>query len=189
MPGARFLQGDRVALRTVEDEDAEFLRDHANDPRIRVPMTFGSPTNLAEQREYIENDDDGASFIVAVSGEETGYNSEYVTEGEPPVEPIGFASLFHIDERAGSGEIAYYITPPAQGNGYMTEAARLLVDHAFTERRLHRVLARAIESNEASRNLLTNLGFEEEGRERDGKFVQGGYEDVYRYSLLEGEWS
>lgn len=189
MPGARFLQGERVALRTVEDEDAEFLRDQANHPEIRVPMTFLGPTNLTQQRDYMNGSDDGARFIVSVSGEATGYNPEYVTDEEPPVEPIGFASLCNVDKRAGSAEMAYYLTPPAQGNGYMEEALTLLLDHAFAGRRLHRVAARVIERNEASRSLLSNLGFEAEGREREGEYVRGEYEDVLRYSLLEGEWS
>lgn len=188
MPGAPFLQGERVALRTVEDEDATFLRDHSNDPRIRVPMTFTGPTNLEQQRDHMGNDGDGADFLITVSGAETGYNPEYVTEDDPPVEPIGYATLFHVNQGAGNGEIAYWLTPPAQGNGYMSEAAALLLDHAFTERRLHRVSARALESNDASRGLLESLGFLEEGLERDAKYVQGEYEDVYRYSLLAGEW-
>lgn len=189
MPGARFLQGDRVALRTVEDEDAAFLRDHSNDPQIRFPMTFGGPTTLEQQREYLDRDDDGADFLVTVSGEETGFNPEYVTDDDPPVEPIGFVSLFHVDERAGSATIAYYLTPSAQENGYMTEAVELLVDYAFETRRLHRVTASALATNDASQNLLRSLGFTEEGRERDAKFVRGEYVDVDVFSILEGEWS
>ena len=190
MPGARFLQGDRIALRTVEEEDAPFLRDHANDPRIRYPMTFGGPTNLEEQREYIDEDDgDGAQFIVTVSGEETGFNPEYVTENDPPVEPIGFVSLFHVDERAGEAEVAYWLTPPAQENGFATEAVTLLLDYAFETRRLHRVKARALVTNDASRNLLASLGFSEEGTSRDAKFVDGEYVDVDRFAILEGEWA
>lgn len=189
MPGAPFLQGDSVTLRTVEDEDAVFLRDHSNDPRIRHPMTFGGPTNLEEQREHMDDDGDGATFLVTVAGDETGYNPEYVTDDDPPVEPIGFASLFHVEERAGNGEIAYWLTPPAQGNGYMSEAASLLLEYAFGTRRLHRVTARALVTNDASRGLLESLGFTREGTTREAKYVRGEYVDVDRYGLLAEEWS
>ncbi|MEF8771630.1 GNAT family N-acetyltransferase [Halodesulfurarchaeum sp.] len=188
MPGARFSQADRVALRTVEQEDAPFLKAHANDPAIRVPLTFTGPTTLAEQEEYIEEDDDGAAFLVTVAGEETGYNDEYVVDSEPPVEPIGFLTLFHVDEAAGSANIAYWITPSAQQQGYMSEAAPLLLDYAFGQRRLHRVVARALENNTASQQLLESLGFTREGTERDAKFVEGDHRDVARYSLLAPEW-
>jgi RimJ/RimL family protein N-acetyltransferase len=188
MPGARFDQADRVALRTVEPEDAPFLHDHANDPAIRLPLTFTGPTSRAEQEAFIEDDEDGAAFLVAVSGEETGFNPDYVTGDEPPVEPIGFCSLFHVDEAAGSADIAYWITPPAQGNGYMTEAAPLVLDYAFGQRRLHRVEARALERNRASQGLLEKLGFTREGTERAAKFVEGEHRDVIRYGMLATEW-
>jgi RimJ/RimL family protein N-acetyltransferase len=188
MPGPRFSQADRVALRTVEQEDAPFLQAHANDPAIRVPLTFTGPTTLTEQEEYIEEDDDGPAFLVTVRGGETGYNDEYVTDSAPPVEPIGFLTLFHVDEAAGSADIAYWITPPAQQQGYMSEAAPLLLDYAFGQRRLHRVVARALECNHASQQLLESLGFTREGIERDAKFVEGEHQHVGRYSLLASEW-
>ncbi|MFB6086365.1 MAG: GNAT family N-acetyltransferase [Halodesulfurarchaeum sp.] len=188
MPGARFSQAERVALRTVEIEDAPFLQDHANDPAIRLPMTFTGPTSLDEQEEYIEEDEDVAAFLVSVAGEETGYNPEYVTDGNPPIEPVGFISLFDIDEAAGSGVIAYWITPPAQKQGYMTEATSLLLDYAFGQRRLHRVVARALEDNRGSRALLEALGFTREGIERDAKYVRVEYRDVVRFSMLAPEW-
>ena len=188
MPGPRFSQAERVALRTVETEDAPFLQAHANDPAIRLPLTLTGPTSRTEQEEYIEEDDDTAAFLVSVAGEETGYNEEYVVAGDPPIEPVGFCSLFDVDEAAGSAVIAYWITPPAQNQGYMTEAAGLLLDYAFGHRRLHRVVARALEDNQASQTLLETLGFTSEGTEREAKFVEGEYRDVVRYSLLASEW-
>ncbi|MDZ7849969.1 MAG: GNAT family protein [Halodesulfurarchaeum sp.] len=188
MPGPRFSRAARVALRTVEKEDAPFLQEHANDPAIRLPVTIDGPTSREEQEKYIEEDDDGAAFLVSVAGEETGYNPKYVTDDDPPVEPVGFCALFHVDESAGSADIVYWITPPAQGQGYMTEATSMLLDYAFGQRRLHRVVARALESNRASQGLLEKLGFTLEGTERAAKFVEGEYRDVVRYSMLAPEW-
>lgn len=188
MPGARFSEADRVALHTVDVDDASFLQEHANDPRIRRPMTFTGPTSLAEQESYIEEDGDGAQFLITVSGEETGYDPASVTDGDPPVEPIGYAVLFDVDLDAGCGTIAYWITPPAQGEGYMTEAARLLLEYAFGQRRLNRIEARTLADNEASQGLLRTLGFVEEGVEREAKFVAGEHRDVVRYAMLSEEW-
>lgn len=189
MPGARFSQADRVALHTVDLDDAPFLQEHANDPRIRRPLTFTGPTTLQEQESFIEDESDGAQFLITVSGEETGYDPERVTDGDPPVEAVGYAVLFDVDQDAGSATIAYWITPPAQGEGYMTEAASLLLDYAFGHRRLNRVVARALEDNDASQGLLRSLGFVDEGLEREAKFVAGEYRDVRRFSMLAEEWT
>ncbi|WP_138796431.1 GNAT family N-acetyltransferase [Halostella sp. PRR32] len=173
MPGATFLAGDRVDLRTVEEDDLEFLRDHSNDPAIRRPMTFDTPTNLEQQRDRFDDmyADDDAGFLACVDGD-----------------PVGYVMLFHVDDSAGHAEIAYWTTPDAQGDGYTTEAVALLVDYAFDERRLHRLRARALESNAASRGLLEKLGFTEEGVQRDETFVSGEYVDTHFYGLLESEW-
>ena len=187
MPGPTFASGDRVTLRTVEDEDAEFLAANSNDPRIRQPMTLTGPRNVGEVREHIGDDDgDGARFLVCVDGDDVGYDEAYVTENR--VEPIGFVMFFHVNERAGNGEVAYWLTPSAHGEGYGKEAVSLVLDYAFENRRLHRVKARALAGNEASRGLLESLGFEAEGVARDEKFVRGEHVDVHNYGLLADEW-
>jgi len=173
MPGGTFLAGDRVALRTVEEEDLPFLRDHRNDPATRRPMTFDRPTNMAQQRDRFEDlyDGDDVVLLACVDGE-----------------PVGHVALFHVDDSAGHAEVGYWLTPDEQGNGYATEAVSLLLDYAFAERRLHRVRARAIETNEASRALLERLGFTHEGVQRDEEYVGGEHVDTHLFGLLAREW-
>lgn len=187
MPGPTYVTGKRIALRTVEDEDAEFLAEHSNDPRVREPMTLLGPTSIEDQREHIGDDGDGAQFLVCVEGEEAGYDDRFVTD--EGVEPIGLLLFFHVNERAGNGEIAYWLSPAVHGEGYSTEALPPVLDYAFGTRRLHRVEARALHTNEASRGLLESLGFREEGVARDAKFVRGEHVDVHRFALLEDEWT
>ncbi|WP_135821785.1 GNAT family N-acetyltransferase [Halostella litorea] len=174
MPGGTFLSGDRVALRTVEEEDLPFLRDHRNDPAVRRPMTFDRPTNLEQQRDRFEDlyDGDDVVLLACVDGE-----------------PVGHVALFHVDDSAGHAEVGYWLTPGAQGEGYATEAVSLLLDYAFDERRLHRVRARAIETNDASRALLDRLGFAAEGVLRDEEYVDGKHVDTHTYGLLAREWN
>jgi RimJ/RimL family protein N-acetyltransferase len=173
MPGGTFLVGEDVTLRPVEEEDLEFLRDHSNDPAIRHPMTFDRPENLQTQRERFEDmyDGDDVGLLACVDGE-----------------PVGYAMLFRVDETAGHAEIAYWLAPEAQGKGYGAETAALMLDYAFDERRLHRVRARALDTNTASQNLLEKLGFTHEGVQREEKFVRGEYVDTHFYGLLEEEW-
>lgn len=173
MPGGPFLSGERVTLRPVEEEDLEFLRDNSNEPRIRRPMTFDRPTNLHAQRERFEDmyDGDDAGLLACVDGD-----------------PVGYVMLFHVDMSGGEAEVAYWITPDEQGQGYGREAVALAVAYALDERRLHRVHARALETNTASQRLLETLGFTHEGVQRDEKYVCGEYVDVHYFGLLESEW-
>jgi len=161
MPGAAFATGDRVTLRTVESEDAPFIRDRSNDPLVREPMTLDGPRNLDSIEEHITGDtDDFVQFLVCLDDEAVGVDDAYVRRGEDApagadaVEPIGLVMLFGIDEREGNASFAYWLSPAAHGRGYGTEAAALGLDYAFDHRRLDRVNARVLDTNDASIGLL-----------------------------------
>ncbi|NHN43595.1 GNAT family N-acetyltransferase [Halorubellus sp. JP-L1] len=195
MPGAAFATGDRVTLRTVETEDATFIRDHSNAPAVRDPMTLSGPRNRDAVADHIDGDvDDGVQFLACVDGDDVGFDEAYVRRGDDApadvdaVEPIGLVMLFHIDEREGTASFAYWLAPPAHGNGFGTEAAALALDYAFGHRRLHRVNARVLETNDPSIGLLETLGFEHEGTQREEKLVAGERIDTRCYGLLADEW-
>ena len=174
MPGPVFLSGDEISLRTVEREDLDFLSTHRNDPEIRRWMPRAHPQNREQLEEEFEgyiSDDDGVNLVAAVDGD-----------------AVGFVSLFDVQQESGRARLAAWFAPDAQGQGYGTEAAELLVDYAFDERRLHKLVAGALATNDASRGLLESLGFAREGRQADHYYVRGEYVDRVVYGLLETEW-
>jgi RimJ/RimL family protein N-acetyltransferase len=179
MPGAVFLLGDRVSLHTIEEADLELLNRNANDPRVRRPLTSASATTIAETEEFYETvvcDDDGLNLLICDEDE----------DGDP--EGVGDVALFDVDERTREAEIAIGIAPEHWGNGYATDASRLLVEYAFDERNLHRLKARVMATNEQSRRVWEKLGFEHEGRIRENQFDGGEYVDTLYFGLLEGDW-
>lgn len=92
------------------------------------------------------------------------------------------------DMRQSHGMLTYWLLPDQRGQGYVTEAAALLVDHAFETLGLHRVFAWIIDHNDASRKVLTRLGFTYEGTYREHVFVNGAYHDTDHYGILVSEW-
>jgi RimJ/RimL family protein N-acetyltransferase len=129
----------------------------------------------------------------AGSDEDENTVSLLACRGEgPDLERLGFCALFRLNEDAGRAEAGVWFDPGTQGQGFATEAMELLVTHVFTERRLHRLDAGAIATDDRSRALLERLGFTEEGRRRDCYFVDGEYVDRVEYGLLategNGEW-
>jgi RimJ/RimL family protein N-acetyltransferase len=170
MPGPTFLRGDTVSLRTVEEEDVEFLRDVVNDPDVRRTTLMTAPKNAQQEREFFEevvSGDDSVDLLVAVDGR-----------------PVGMISLNAVDEGNGVAELGYWIAPDEWGNGYATDAARTLTEYAFEQRRLHRVQARVVSFNDASARVLEKAGFEREGVHRETVFVDGDHRDVVWYGRL-----
>ncbi|MFB6216284.1 MAG: GNAT family N-acetyltransferase [Candidatus Aenigmatarchaeota archaeon] len=173
MPGAVFLGGENIELRTIEEEDIEFLRDHVNDPEIRSSLTIWRPMNIEQEREFFEE---------VVSAEEP-VNLMVTRDGEP----LGTVEL-REKEQDRIGELGIWLKKEAQDNGYGTEAAERLAEYAFNELNFHKVTARAFGKNKASRKVWEKLGFEEEGKMREEVYRNGEYEDVFYYGLLKEEF-
>lgn len=173
MPGPCFLEGDQISLHTLERDDLPFIKEYRNHPELRRLVGRDRPQNA----DSLESDFEGYMS--------SAVNLVVCREGEP----VGFVALFDWAESSGRVEIAYWITPANQGNGYAAEATELAIDYAFEDRRCHKVVAGAHAHNDASRGLLESLGFTQEGRLRDHAYLGGEYVDSVRYGLLEPDWT
>ncbi|WP_232686733.1 GNAT family N-acetyltransferase [Halobacterium zhouii] len=174
MPGPTFAEGDTVTLRTVEEEDLEFVQSARNDPAVRQPLTLNRAANAEQIHEFFENSFSSADSVSLLACADE--------------EPVGMVVLFDEDDVTGTATLAYWLAPDHWGNGYAIEAAGLLCEHAFADRRLNKIRADVIESNDGSRRVLEKLGFQHEGVLREEKFVRGEHVDADRYGLLADEW-
>jgi RimJ/RimL family protein N-acetyltransferase len=74
------------------------------------------------------------------------------------------------------------------GQGYTTEALRLLTDYLFRVHTWHRLEVLAAPGNVASLRVAQKCGFREDGTLRGAFFINGRHEDVTVLSLLRPEW-
>lgn len=82
----------------------------------------------------------------------------------------------------GLGERDYW------GQGYGTDAMRVLIRYAFEELNLKRISLTVFEYNQRAINSYRKLGFQEEGRGRDQIRRDGRYWDMVFMGLLRDEW-
>ena len=80
--------------------------------------------------------------------------------------------------------LGYQLSAQAQGNGYMSEAARAVIAFAFERLRLHRIMANYMPANERSARLVQRLGFTVEGSARAYLFLDGAWQDHVLTSLI-----
>ncbi len=174
MAGEVFLEGELVTLRTVEEEDLDFMVENINHPEIRSYLTSYLPINMEQEKKFLEeiSKNDNEIHLLIWDGEDR----------------IGMTSLFDIDHRVGKAEIGLWITPDFWKRGYGTEASRLMVEYGFDELNLHRITAKTLQNNTASQKIWEKLGFEKEGVLRDTSFIDGEYVDLICYSILRDEW-
>ncbi|MFW5896135.1 MAG: GNAT family N-acetyltransferase [archaeon] len=174
MPGPRFLEGDRVDLHTIEEEDISFLQEMINDPDVRRFVSRYEPVNGRQERAWFEeqvSEGDGITLLI-------------VTEDGP----AGTVGLTPDQQMLGSAEVGIALEESHWNEGYGTAASRLLTDYAFTERRLHRLVAKVLDPNEGSKRIWEKLGYRHEAVHREATFVEGEYVDVHDYAILEHEW-
>ncbi|MFB6139729.1 MAG: GNAT family N-acetyltransferase [Halosimplex sp.] len=179
MPGARIASGERVTLRSVEEEDASFLQRAGANPGIRYPL--GNPLRNRADIDLSE-DDDTDRFLVCLDREDAGAGSPE----EGATRRIGEVTADSMSYRRP--ELGYWLVPEVRGQGYGKAAVGLVVDTLFRTYDRPAVGAGAFDHNDASRGLLESLGFAEEGRRRKFMFVDGAYRDMVQYGLLREEW-
>lgn len=85
-------------------------------------------------------------------------------------------------------ELAYWLGMPYWNQGYMTEAARALVQYGFEELKLNRVEATHYRSNPASGRVMQKIGMQQEGIRRQQTLRFGQFEDCVVYGLLASDW-
>ena len=98
---------------------------------------------------------------------------------------IGYNYWAHVDSRASVG---YDLAKAYWGNGYTSEALKMILVFGFHQMMLNRVEAESVNFNVASIRVLEKAGFVQEGRQRE-KFFQGGqFYDLLLYALLRREY-
>lgn len=101
---------------------------------------------------------------------------------------IGTCNLFHHDEQCRRAEIGYELNHDAWGKGYMDEALRALLGHAFSEMNVNRVEADVHPHNVGSCKSLERLGFKKEGYLRERWIVGDEVSDSVIFGLLLSDW-
>jgi RimJ/RimL family protein N-acetyltransferase len=103
---------------------------------------------------------------------------------------VGTCALSQLD--ADNGSALFHITigeKEAWGRGFGTEAARLMIDHAFGGLGLHRVGLTVFSFNERAIRSYRSVGFVVEGRAREAIWREGRWWDEIAMSILASDWT
>lgn len=95
-----------------------------------------------------------------------------------------------IDRRQEDGplELGYWIGEPHWGNGYATEAAHAVIDHAFTALGFSEIAGSCRLTNPGSRRVLEKCGFQYRDRGMIRSAALGGAVPVENYALDRKVW-
>jgi RimJ/RimL family protein N-acetyltransferase len=172
------LEGSRVVLRRHVAENLEAFRRWYADPEIARLARYQEAPMRPEEIERF--------FAARVVGSDALAMAIHEREGDRLVGTCAFSQL-----DGDNGSALYHITigeKDAWGQGYGSEATRLMLDHAFGTLGLHRVGLYVFEFNVRAIRAYRKCGFVLEGRSRESIFRDGRWWDELAMSVLESDW-
>jgi diamine N-acetyltransferase len=157
------ILGERVALGPERADLLPTVRGWLDDFTVR--RTLGGPplpyTHEAMAALYAEGDDSGRRALFLIYR-----RADWC--------PLGFTAWQGIDRHNRTAEFVIAIgAANCRGQGYGTEATRLMLDYAFNGLGLHSVMLTVYATNPAGLRAYTKAGFREIGRRRQS-YLQGG---------------
>ena len=159
-------------------EDAKGLYAYAKDPDVGPNAGWKPHESVEESLKIIEE-----LFVPEK-------NTWAIREKESN-KIVGSISLLFDRRRedVNSREMGYSLAKDCWGKGYMTEAARALMDYGFEKYNLVVMSICTSPTNKRSQRVIEKCGFKYEGLQRRGYHIYDGSDrDNLMFSILREEW-
>jgi [ribosomal protein S5]-alanine N-acetyltransferase len=173
---------ERLLLRPVDVSDVELLWPDISDPEIAKQMAWSAHSDKAQTLEFLKGEvtryqsEKGITWAILMDGAFCGIIS---------VIAITRAHRALTFDRA---ELAYWIGRKYQQRGVATEAARVVIRHAFQKLGLHKLVVSHHSGNMASQALIKRLGFRYVGTQIAEFRKDGVWYDHWLYEMLDREF-
>lgn len=172
--GAVVLETARLVLRQPTLADVKAIADIVSDKRVSINLRrVPHPYSLDDATQFVTsfaNVGGRNSFLIEHGGKTVGLTSLDWDDGDVP-------------------ELGYCFGVDHWDNGFATEAARAIIDYAFEDFAIDRIVSGARVLNPASRHVLEKCGFQWTGVELHRFLALGSSTPVDRFRLERGVWA
>ena len=177
------IETERLLLRPLVATDLDAMHAYQSQAEVcrYIPYEPRTRGQIAERLADVENrnrstlEKEGQALAIGVELRATG-------------ELIGDVLLMWHSAEHRAGEIGYVFHPDHAGQGYATEAGRVLLELAFDGLGLHRVVGRIDARNDASGAVLKRLGMRQEAVRVENEWLKGEWSSEIVFAMLEHEW-
>lgn len=154
------LSTSRLVLRQLWESDAKDLSDLRSDEAVNRYVARAKQTSLKEASAFIHTINRGIRekkwLYWAISRKEHS-------------KLIGTICLWNFSANHTTAEIGYELSPAHQGQGFMNEALRCVIDYSFNHMHLKALEAFTHKDNSSSIRLLLRNQFEQDIDRKDGE--------------------
>ncbi|MGE8555105.1 MAG: GNAT family N-acetyltransferase [Chryseobacterium jejuense] len=167
------IDTERLILSQLEENDIPFIVEFLQH-RIFSDLTSNIPYPYTE---------DDAKFWLKMSKDafenKTGFTFGIRNKEEQLIGAIGLHD--RDDDKA---ELGYWIGIPYWNKGYVTEAAKAIVNFGFEELELNKIYATHLIHNPASGKIMEKIGMEKEALLKQHVKHDNEYFDLVMYSIF-----
>jgi diamine N-acetyltransferase len=174
---SHFLESTRILLRPIQREDLKYLAELMSDREIGILTGEVYPSTEKGMEEFYERcqkTEDRIWFVIV--DKETG----------KVIGETGFLRMF-MPWRTTDFSLVIW-DKEYWSKGYGKEIAALMLEYGFNSLNIHRMAIGVVGFNQNALKLWKSIGFVEEGRQKDGYFVNGEYSDFVMLYLLEDDY-
>ncbi|AIQ46904.1 hypothetical protein R70723_14220 [Paenibacillus sp. FSL R7-0273] len=173
------ITGERILLRDLSEADREFWAElEGHELTSKYENSRPDAAQIAE--------DFGKALAYAASVPRESFKLAVCLAADET--PLGVISIKLNWEDIREWEIGWALLPRYWGEGYATEAVRLLIGYAFAQLNAHRIVAYANAANQRSERLMQRAGMTRDGVLRETRYCNQEWCDELIYSILEKEW-
>ncbi len=174
------LETPRLIIRRFQDKDLAAFVDYRNDPEVARYQGWDSISpphaqSFIQEQKKIEPGIPGQWFQFAVEHKASG-------------ELAGDCGLCVTVQDARQAQLGVSFARAHQGQGLATEAVTTVLDFAFINLDLHRVIAIVDAENDPSARLMERAGMRREGHFLKNTWFKGHWSDEFLYAVLQAEW-
>ncbi|MEM7799351.1 MAG: GNAT family protein [Chloroflexota bacterium] len=170
------IKTERLVLRPVEFGDVEDIYTYASDPEFSRYLPIPQPYTERSAKEFV------ARQILADRAVMQAWGIELFGRIVGGIN-LRFSDGFMV------AEVGYGLARRCWGNGYMTEAASVVIDTAFHHiESLQKVRAMADKRNVGSWRVMEKIGMQQEGVLRQNRLINSEMIDEVWTGILRHEW-
>lgn len=171
------INGQRVRLRLATVADASAMVAAMEPSTTQNLQFFSEPTDLHRQVEYLQRMTLSPSDVL------------FVIERLEDNAIVGTTGLHEIDSHIKLARLGVLIFRTSdRSHGYGDEALRLIIEFAFRELGLNKVIVNPFKKKNGHTAYFESLGFRVEGELREEYLLNGAYHNLIRMGLLAREW-
>lgn len=168
---------DRLIIRRFQPSDWQDMYEYLSDKETVAYEPYDIYSEARAKKEVIRRSNDESFYAVCLKGTEKLIGNLYLGK-----------------EDFNTWELGYVFNRKYQGQGYATESAKALLDHAFTQLGARRIIAMCNPKNDHSWRLLERLHMRREGHLLQNIYFKTNsngepvWLDTFEYAILRTEW-